>query len=81
MQNQNYSQQGYPQPYVPNQQGYPNQPLPQAGIGLIILSFVIPIVGLILFFAKKNDVANPSAYLIAAAVSFVLGLILQMALT
>ena len=49
----------------------------KAGIIGIIFSFLIPLVGLILYFVKKGKVMNPSAYLWAALAGVVLGLVLQ----
>ncbi|MCH5321107.1 MAG: hypothetical protein J1E36_05050 [Eubacterium sp.] len=74
--NQYYTpQQDNQQPYPP--QGY-NQP-PQeekASVGLAILSFIIPIVGLILFLTKKNDRPKTAkACGICALVSFILGIV------
>ena len=66
-----YGQQ-YPQQPQYAQQPYGQQTLPKAGTGLIIVSFLIPIVGLVLYFVKKKEVANPSAYLVAAIIGFVL---------
>lgn len=48
-----------------------------ANIWLAIISFLIPIVGVVLFFVKKNDDAEAAkSYLYAAIAGFVLGLIL-----
>ena len=51
---------------------------PKAGTVAIIISFLIPIVGLILYFVKKKDVINPNVYLTAAIIGFVIGFILQL---
>ena len=59
-----------------------NQPQRQkkeAGCFAIICSFLFPIVGLILYFTKKDDVKNPEAYLIAAGISFAIGFISTLA--
>ena len=47
----------------------------RAGILALICSFLFPIVGVIIYFVNKDKVSNPSAYLIAAAIGFALGLI------
>ena len=47
-----------------------NENKEKAGVFAVICSFLLPIVGVILYFVNKNKVENPSAYLIAAAVSF-----------
>lgn len=44
------------------------------GIGCSVL---FPIVGIILYFAQKKSVNNPSAYLYGALAGFVIGLILR----
>jgi hypothetical protein len=45
------------------------------GIGCSVL---FPIVGIILYFAQKKSVNNPSAYLYGALVGFIIGAILRM---
>ena len=50
----------------------------KTNILLAILSFLIPIVGLILFFVKKNETPNAAKnYLWCCIAGFVLGLILN----
>ncbi len=50
-----------------------------ANIWLVILSFIFPIVGIILFFVKKNEDAEAAqSYLYAGIASIVLGLILAL---
>ena len=50
-----------------------------ANILLVILSFLFPIVGIILFFVKKNDNAQAAqSYLYAGIAGFVLGLLLAL---
>lgn len=44
------------------------------GIGC---SVFFPIVGIILYFVKKNSVNNPSAYLYGALTGFIIGTILR----
>ena len=56
------------------------QNLPAAGAGLIIVSFLIPIAGVIGYFVKKDKVSNPGAYLIAALIGFITWFVLQMAM-
>lgn len=47
-----------------------------ANIWLVILSFLFPIVGVILYFVKKNEEAEAAqSYLYAGIAGFVLGLI------
>ena len=53
------------------------QPTEKAGIIGMIFSFLIPIVGVIMYFVQKGKVVNPGNYLWAALAGFVLGLILQ----
>lgn len=43
---------------------------------LVIISFLIPIVGIILYFVKKNE-GNAGAYLTAGVIGFVLNLLLM----
>lgn len=79
----NYQQQNYQQyNQAPNQQFYPpyqQQPQEQkASVGLAILSFIFPIVGLILFLtlkSKRPKTAKVSG--ICALVSFILGIIIS----
>ncbi|MBQ3656692.1 MAG: hypothetical protein II956_07600 [Bacteroidales bacterium] len=52
----------------------------KAGILAIIISFLIPIAGVIIYFVNKSKVSNPNAYLIAAAIGFAIGLIGQRAI-
>ena len=52
-------------------------PLEQASCWAIGCSFLIPIVGLILYFVQKDKVENAQSYLWAAGAGFVIGLILQ----
>lgn len=47
----------------------------KAGVLALICSFLFPIVGVIIYFVKKNEVVNPNAYLQAALAGFVIGLI------
>ncbi len=44
------------------------------GIGF---SFLIPIIGVILYFGKKNSVLNPKAYLYAALAGFIFAVIVN----
>lgn len=50
--NQGYQpmNQGYQQPY-----GFQNVNMEDAGVGMKILSFLFPIVGIIMYFVKKNE--------------------------
>ena len=49
----------------------------KAGIIGLVFSFLIPIVGVIIYFVQKNKVVNAASYLWAALAGFVLGLILN----
>ena len=51
----------------------------RAGVIALIFSFLLPIVGIICYFAQRKEVENPSAYLYAALGGFVLGIILRAA--
>ena len=52
----------------------------KANIALAIVSFLIPIVGLIMFFVKKKESPNAAqTYLYCCIAGFVLGLILNFA--
>lgn len=77
MDNSNYPQQGYQQPY--QQQG--NKPLPKENVIMLILDFLVWPVGIISYFIRKNKVSNPNSILIAGiagfAVSFILRLIIN----
>lgn len=60
-----------------NNNGNIEQKLDKPNIGLDIVSFLFPIVGLILFFVKKGECPNSAkSYLICGICGFVLGLIL-----
>ena len=49
----------------------------KAGIGLIILSILFPIVGIILYFVKKDDEPNAAkTYLGCGIAGFVIGLLI-----
>lgn len=49
----------------------------QASVGLIILSILFPIVGIILYFVKKNEENGPAGvYLGCAIAGFIIGLLL-----
>ena len=49
----------------------------KAGTLAIIFSVLIPIVGVILYFVKKDKVQDPQTYLKAAAVGFAIGIVLR----
>lgn len=74
---------GYQQPMnqgFQQQPGYQNANMQDAGVGMKILSFLIPIVGIVLYFAKKNEapVYAKSCLtwgLIGLGVSFFLGVV------
>ena len=60
-------------PYIPNQ----HQPKEKAGCWGIAGSFLIPILGLILFFVQKDKVEDSKPYLYAGIAGFVVGLVLN----
>lgn len=49
----------------------------KAGIFALVCSFLIPIVGIVCYFVKKNEVENPNSYLVAAFCGFILNCILM----
>lgn len=50
----------------------------RANVGLVIVSVLFPIVGLILFFVKKNETPKAAkAYIIAAAIAFGVSLLIN----
>lgn len=51
---------------------------PKVGILGLILSFLFPIVGVILFIFRKEKVVNPLAYLIAATLGFGINVIVAL---
>ena len=69
--NQQYPNQQYP--YIPNQ----HQPKEKAGCWGICGSFLIPILGVILFFVQKDKVEDSKPYLYAGIAGFVVGLVLN----
>lgn len=48
----------------------------RAPVWALIVSFIIPLIGLIFYFIKKDKEENPKAYLIVAAAGFVANVIL-----
>lgn len=83
MNQQVYQQPMQQQPAYQQSISYANdevQNLPAAGVGLIFVSFLIPIAGVIGYFIKKNKVSNPGAYLIAALIGFITWFVIQMAM-
>jgi predicted membrane channel-forming protein YqfA (hemolysin III family) len=50
----------------------------KAGCFGIGISFLIPLVGVILYFVKKKEVANAAAYLYAALAGFGVGIVFQL---
>ena len=55
----------------------PQQEEMNAGCIGIGFSVLFPIVGIILYFAERKSVSNPSAYLYGAGISFLLGFLLR----
>lgn len=49
----------------------------KAGVGTLIFSFIIPIIGIICYFFNRKKVENASAYLWAALGGFVFKIILS----
>lgn len=51
----------------------------KTSVGLVILSFLFPIVGIIIFFVKKKESKNPAKnYLIAALIGWLLNIIISL---
>lgn len=48
----------------------------KAGVFGLVCSFLIPIVGVVCYFAQRDRVENPNSYLIAAFCGFILNCIL-----
>lgn len=62
--------------------GNMNNDSKKVNVGLVIVSFLIPLVGLILFIVKKdNDKKNAKACGISALIGFILGIVLSILLT
>lgn len=59
------------------QENFNQEELPSANGWGIFGSFMIPILGIILYFTTKNKVENPGAYLKAAIWGFVIGFLLN----
>lgn len=55
----------------------PEKPKEGPGCFGLIFSFLMPIVGVILYFTKKDEIENASYYLWAAGISFVIGMIIS----
>ncbi len=51
----------------------PYQAKEKAGCIGITISFLFPIIGLIIYYVKKDSVSNPKAYLYAALLMIVIG--------
>jgi tetrahydromethanopterin S-methyltransferase subunit B len=49
----------------------------KAGVLALIISFLFPLVGVIIFFVKRKSVVNSGAYLGAAVAGFIVGIILR----
>ena len=56
-----------------------NEDKEKAGCLGIGASFLIPIIGVIIYFSNKDKVENANAYLIAAGCGFAIGVILRLA--
>lgn len=58
-----------------------NQEVQKESAGCLGLgfSFIIPLIGIILYFTKKSDKFDASGYLYAAGAGFLVGLILRIA--
>jgi hypothetical protein len=50
----------------------------KAGVFALIMSFLIPVIGIICYFTNKNEVENASSYLWASLGGFVIGVIFNM---
>ncbi len=53
----------------------PEQEENKAGCFGLVISFFIPLIGVILFLLKKDEVINAKSYLYAALYGFVIGII------
>lgn len=51
----------------------------KAGIFALIISFILPLVGVIIYFVKRKEVCNPNNYLYAALAGFVVSLFINFA--
>ena len=49
----------------------------KAGVFALIVSFLLPLIGVIIYFVKRKSVVNPNTYLYAAIGGFVVGLIFK----
>lgn len=59
----------------------PEDTLEEVGFGGKLISFLFPIVGVILYFVNKDDRKNPKDYLIWALIGFIIGVVCNMMLT
>lgn len=53
----------------------------EVGFGGKLVSFLFPIIGVILYFVNKNDRKNPKDYLTWALIGFIIGVVCNMMLT
>ena len=53
------------------------QPKERAGVFALIISFLFPIIGIIIYAVQKDKVENPKAYTWAAAAGFAVAIILR----
>ena len=54
----------------------PYQPQEKAGCFGILISFLFPIIGLIIYYVKRDSVSNPKAYLYAALLMIIIGMLI-----
>ncbi len=54
---------------------------PKTSVGLVILSFLIPLAGIIIFFVKRKNSKKPARnYLIAALIGWLLNIIVDLSI-
>ena len=54
----------------------PYQPQEKAGCLGILISFLFPIIGIIIYYVKRDSVSNPKAYLYAALLMTAIGMLI-----
>ena len=79
--NQTQVNEPQPQQEEPQQEETMSDELEEVGFGGKLISFLIPIVGVILYFVNKNERKNPNDYLVWALVGFIIGLICNLMTT
>ena len=54
----------------------PYQPQVKAGCLGLLFSFLFPIIGIIIYYVKRDSVSNPKAYLYAALLMTAIGMLI-----